>query len=417
MKYSRWTAKFNVKEVFLIVLVLLSIHFTEFKVGVIKLSEITLLLIPPFLYSKRTSKWVFYFYFLFFIWFIVSIAFNPFREFPPLKGLSILKRPYLITIGRFLELIACLNLAAIVHHYFRKKMRSQIISFIEKIVLFSFFLIIYNSTVYFLATKNIISDSNLVYLTSSNYYRLKGWFIEGGPYGLMLSFIFVLSFFYRSRYNFLIRSILILNIVFLAKSKAGMLLLVLWGVIYYYKTIYKRIKSLSPVVLVIGVLMVSFAFVKLAKVYIEHIENMEEYVILRPNDTNLTMGRIAGSHIAPKMVLDNPVLGIGLGNYPLERNVPKYRSFIPYTPDGKTDAHGLGGIVQILVDGGIFILFFFLLILFLTTKKAIRLKNNLEIYFFIFPCFFMAGVQVYFLYPWFLYGILISLNEKSIEKE
>ena len=266
---------------------------------------------------------------------------------------------------------------------------------------------------YLLVISGAISESKIVYYTASGYFRLRGWFAEGGPYGLMLAFIFVISFFYRSRYNLLIRFFLVFNIVFLARSKAGILLLVLWGVIYYYKTIYKKIRSLSLAVLVIGAAIIFFAFLKLADVYIEYSENMKEYIELRPDDTNIIMGRIAGSHIVPKMVVDNPILGIGLGNYPIMRNIPEYRSFIPESPSGKNDAHGFGGIVQILVDGGVFILFFFSLILYLATRKTIKLKNNLEIYFFVFPCFFLTGVQIYFLYPWFLYGVLISLNEKS----
>ena len=139
---------------------------------------------------------------------------------------------------------------------------------------------------------------------------------------------------------------------------------------------------------------------------------MEKYVVQRPNDTNLIMGRIAGSHIAPKMIMDNPFFGIGLGNYPIQRNLKEYRSFIPKSPPGKTDAHGLGGIFQLLVDGGIFILFLFIIILVLLIRKTLNLRNNLEIFLFVFPCFFLTGVQIYFLYPWFLLGVIISLNEK-----
>lgn len=414
MKFS---SLLNGKEILLITLVILSIHFTEFKIGVVKLSEIILLLLPPFLYSKKINKWCFYFYILFFIWLGISLFFNLHRELPPLKGLSLLKSPYLITIGRFLELIACVNLVSLAYFYFKDKSRKYIIQFVEKVVFISFLLIIFNSFIYLLVTNGVLSGSSLVYITSSNYYRLKGGFIEGGPYGLMLSFLFVLSFLYNSRFNIIIRAFIIANIVFLAKSKAGMLLLVIWAVIYYYKTVYRKIKSLSFIVLLLGGVIALFAFAKLAEVYIEHIQNMEKYVIERPDDTNLIMGRIAGSHIAPKMVLDNPIFGIGLGNYPIQRNLEKYRSFIPASPPGKTDAHGLGGIFQLLVDGGLFILFLFFLIIFFLTKKTLRLKNNLEIFLFAFPCFFLTGVQIYFLYPWFLLGIIISLNEKTDQEK
>lgn len=402
----------NIKEALLIVLVLLSIHFTAFKIGVVKLSEIILLLLPPFFYSRKISKWTFYFYILFLVWFIVSLTFNPIREFSPLKGVSVLKKPYLITIGRFLELIACLNLAVLVNYYLNSKSKEYIKAFIKKIVILSFLLAIINMLWYILTIAGLLSESTTVYYTASGNFRLRGWFAEGGPYGLMLAFVFVLSFFYKSRLNFWIRLILIVNILFLARSKAGILLLVIWGITFYYKTIYKKIKSLSLAVLALGVSIAVFALVKLAEGYIEYSENMKGYIEMRPTDTNIIMGRISGSHIVPKMVADNPLIGIGLGNYPIMRNLSEYRSFIPESPPGKSDAHGFGGIVQILVDGGILILSPFLAILYLVTRKAIKSGNDLEYYFFAFPCFFLTGVQIYFLYPWFLYGVLIALNEK-----
>ena len=119
MKIRDWIPKISIKETILLGLVILSIHFTEFKIGVIKLSEIILLLLPPFVYTKKVSKWAYYFYLLFTVWLILSLCINPFREFPKLIGLSHLKNPYIITIGRFLELIACVNLASIIHHYFK----------------------------------------------------------------------------------------------------------------------------------------------------------------------------------------------------------------------------------------------------------------------------------------------------------
>ena len=416
MKFNKLTTKISYKELLLTILVLLSIHFTEFKIGVVKLSEIILPLLPPFFYSKKINKWCLYFYYLFFLWLIVSLSLNIFREFPLLKGLSPLKNPYLITVGRFLELLACINLVALTIFYFKNKSQRRIVQFVKRIVFISFVLIIINSLAYVLVVYGILSNSDLVYITFSNDYRLKGGFVEGGPYGLMLSFIFVLSFLYKSKLNIAIRLFLIFNIVFFAKSKAGILLLVIWMIIYYYKTVYRKIRSLSFVVLILGGIIAMVSFAKLADVYIDHIQNMEQYVSERPNDTSLIMGRIAGSHIVPKMILDNPIFGIGLGNYPLQRNLKKYRSFIPKSPPGKTDAHGLGGVFQLLVDGGLFMFFLFCLILFFLAKKTLSLKNNMEIFLFVFPCFFLTGVQIYFLYPWFLLGILICINNKCHEK-
>ena len=413
MKSKDKILKISIQEVLLLILIVLSIHYTEFKIGVVKLSEIILLLLPPFLYTRKLNKYITYFYILFTVWLIISLLFNPFREFPTLEGLSVLKSPYLITIGRYLELIACINLTAISYYYLKKRTIDEIANFVKKIVFLSFILVVFNAAVYLLVDKGLLSSSKLVYTTSSSSFRLKGWYVEGGPYGLMLAFIFVLSSLYKSKYNFLIRVFLIFNIVFLAKSKAGILLLVLWGVIYYYKRIYRKIKTLSIFVIPIGLMIAAFTFIKLAETYIDSNKNMETYMKMRPNDTSLTMGRIAGSHIVPNMVVDNSIFGIGLGNYPIIRNISEYRTFVPYTPKGKTDAHGIGGIIQILVDGGLFILFFFFFIIYVIIKKAYVHNNNLEIYVLAFVSFFLTGVQIYFLYPWVLLGIFIALIQKK----
>jgi len=113
------------------------------------------------------------------------------------------------------------------------------------------------------------------------------------------------------------------------------------------------------------------------------------------------------------MIQDYPLLGIGLGNYPIMRNNPSYLGVIPVSPIGKTDAHGYGGLAQLLVDGGVFIFILFMYIMYLFYKKVKSLKEGLENYLLIFLCFFIFGVQIYFLYPWVLLGILISLSSKE----
>ena len=99
------------------------------------------------------------------------------------------------------------------------------------------------------------------------------------------------------------------------------------------------------------------------------------------------------------------------------RNNPKYLDFIPHSPNGKTDAHGFGGIVQILVDGGLIMLLFFS---FIMTKfyKKLRLSSKKNSYFLLaFLYLFVFGVQIYFLYPWILFGILITLSNMKINNE
>lgn len=401
------------KNFLFVLFVVFCIQFTELKVDVIKLSELLLLLLTPFVYYKRVNKWILSLLFLFVFWFIHTLLINPFRDFYLLKGVSILKTPYLITIGRFLELLSCINLAALICLFFKNKTREEITIYIKYIFNFSLFIMIFNVIVYYLYMNNIIVNTSIVYWGD----RLRGGFAEGGPYGLMLSFTFVLSFFYKSKYHYITRVFILFVIFFLAKSKAGIVLILVWYFIMYYKRIYKKLRELNIIVIIAFGIFFSLIFVKLADNYIDDIANVKREMKERPRDINLVMGRIAGLFIFPEMIVDYPLLGIGLGNYPIMRNNPEYLDFIPTSPIGKTDAHGFGGLIQLLVDGGLITFLFFSVIIYRFYVKIKKLKNRNENFLLIFLFFFIFGVQIYFLYPWILLGFLVSLNKKKTINE
>jgi len=123
--------------------------------------------------------------------------------------------------------------------------------------------------------------------------RLRGWFGEGGPYGLMLGFTFCLSFFYKSKFHLITRAIILFAILFLADSKAGFILVLVWYFIFYYKKIYKKLQEFNIVFLVVGCVFLSLILVKLADNYISDITHIKREVTQRPKDINLIMGRIA----------------------------------------------------------------------------------------------------------------------------
>jgi hypothetical protein len=346
---------------------------------------------------------------LFIGWFIITLLLNYSKSFYLLKNVSILKTPYLISIGRFLELVSCINLTTLVYLFFKKKSKEKIKQYVKDIYNLCFIILIVNIIIYFLFIQEYIVDTHIVYWGD----RLRGGFGEGGPYGLMLGFTFCLSFFYKSKYHLTTRVTILLVTFFLADSKAGFILILTWFFIYYYKKIHKKLKELNIIFLIIGGLFLSFVLATLAKNYILDISNIKREVTERPTDVNLIMGRIAGVYIFPKMIKDYPLTGIGLGNYPIMRNNPKYLGIIPVSPIGKADAHGYGGLIQLLVDGGLIFFLSFLYIIYLFYRKIRLLNEGLENYLLIFLCFFIFGVQIYFLYPWVLFGILISLSSKE----
>ncbi|MDY7396190.1 hypothetical protein UMM65_13140 [Aureibaculum sp. 2210JD6-5] len=300
---------------------------------------------------------------------------------------------------------------ALIYGYFKKLSYNEIIDTVRLIFKINFMVLLIIIFIYFLFRWGIIDDTYVSYWD----FRLRGWFAEGGPFGLMLAFTFVLTYLFKSKYNNFYRFIILITIVFLARSKAGILLILIWYILKYYKYLYAKVRRLNIIILIIGGILTSIIFIKLANLYINDIKNIKREVVERPTDINLVMGRISGLFIFPEMVKDYPILGIGLGNYPIMRNNPEYLDFIPSSPPGKADAHGFGGLVQLLVDGGLFILLPFLLIMYFFTKKLKRQGYGLEVYHYVFLLLFMLGVQIYFLYPWVLFGIILSLSNKSKE--
>lgn len=151
--------------------------------------------------------------------------------------------------------------------------------------------------------------------------------------------------------------------------------------------------------------------------YVEKLDKIRKEVRLRPNDTNLIMGRLSGFYIAPNMIEENPVLGIGLGNYPLLRNNKEYRGFFPL-PD-KTildaDASGFGGIIDIIIDMGIVGLCIFFVLNYLMLKRLFG-RNKGVVLQLGFMILFLFGVQLYFSYPWAFLGVILAYQNNYIDE-
>ena len=71
-------------------------------------------------------------------------------------------------------------------------------------------------------------------------------------------------------------------------------------------------------------------------------EATAEYAVANPHDMAFVAGRVSGKYILFEMVTKHPLIGIGLGNYPIMRNLDDYRSFFPIIDI--YDATGLGGV-------------------------------------------------------------------------
>jgi hypothetical protein len=259
-----------------------------------------------------------------------------------------------------------------------------------------------------------ISKSIIVY----ENYRLRGFYNEGGPYGLMLSFVFMLTFFQKKTLLRTVKQIfLFLVIALCAKSKAGMLFVILWIGLLNIVYIKNKLREFVYPIVVIFLVLFYLIFVNLSWTYFKEFNRITKAVVERPTDRNLILGRVSGTYIVPVMIKNNPVFGIGLGNYPLVRNNVIYRQFFPKPPRKiiDIDSHGYGGIIDIIVEMGIVGLLIYSYImrkLYIDLKRVkkggIVLLGLLMIYVF--------GVQLVFLYPWVLLGTILAYKNRFIDE-
>jgi len=395
-------------------LITFCIQTTDLKIGYIKISEFILLLLTPLLFFKKVNKFFVYFFIFFTIELVLALLITYGHEFDHL-GKSIIKSPYIISLGRYVELISCITLGCISYSLFQKYPKESQNS-IKRLVNINIYITAGIVFVYFMVLLRIIPmDKSIVVYAD---YRLKGFYVEGGPYGLMLMFILMLtSFLEKSKSRLFKQIFLFIVIVLFAKSKAGFLCLIVWVFLQNFSYLKVKLKAFLYPILIIGLIGFYFAFTTISYMYVEKLDKIRKEVRLRPNDPNLIMGRLSGFYIAPNMIKENPVFGIGLGNYPLLRNNKEYRGFFPL-PD-KTildaDASGFGGIIDVVIDMGIVGLLVFMYLNYLMVKRLFD-KNKGVVLQLGFIILFLFGVQLYFSYPWAFLGIILAYQNNYIDE-
>lgn len=409
--------KIKVRHLTLILIVCLitfCVQTADIKIGFVKISELILLLSAPFLFKRNINKFLFYFLLFFTLETVLGLIITSTHHFDIL-GASSFKAPYRITIARYFELVSCIILCLITFRLFqRHKEKAKLI--IDYLVQWNIIITIFFAGIYILVLTGMLplNKSIIVY----EDYRLRGFYNEGGPYGLMLSFIFMLTFFQsKSRTRTLKQLFLFIIIVFCARSKAGALVIVVWIGLLNFQYLKIKFKVLAAPLLVVFLIGFYYLFINISSMYITELNRVKQSVIERPNDPYLILGRVSGTYIVPNMVKENPVFGIGLGNYPLLRNNAEYRAFFPKPPKElmTIDAHGFGGLIDILVEMGIFGLLLFAIIVY-NLYNELRNRNKGYLFLTGFLLLFSFGVQLYFLYPWAFLGIILAYQNNYIDE-
>ncbi|PIF32101.1 O-antigen ligase-like membrane protein [Flavobacterium sp. 9] len=404
----------NLKLILTVCLITFCIQTPDVKLGFVKISELLLLLITPFLLKKSINKFIFYFFVFFTIEMILGLIITSTHHFDIL-GPSKFKAPYVITIARYFELVTCISLCIITFRLFKNN-TDQSKKIIDYLVNWNILITAFFFLVYILVKIGLLSIQNSIVVYDTN--RLRGLYNEGGPFGLMLSFIFILTFFQQNtRYRFFKQLFLFIIIAFFARSKAGILFVVIWIALFNFEILKNKLRAFIFPIILVFLVGFYFLFMNVSSMYVTELNRVKQSVKERPTDINLILGRVSGVYIVPNMIEENPIFGIGLGNYPLLRNNAEYRSFFPKPPKESIDidAHGFGGIIDIIVEMGILGFFFFMFIVYGVYYEIKNFNKGIVLLlgFILIYCF---GVQIYFLYPWVLMAIILAYRNNYIDE-
>jgi hypothetical protein len=339
---------------------------------------------------------------------ILAIASLRYDFYVPLE-FSSLKGPGVIAVSRVVELAADVCGMLYLAHQFR--LHPSWLRFTMRVYFWAGMASsVYSLISYPLAVLGIAELGTHEYM-----HRVKGFYNEGGPYGLyVLSLIVVGVILWRLVWERPRRiywcMAALLPTLLLTYSKAAFLalfLLLAINMIFAASFTQRLIVLASGTVL----LAVVFHFVNLSLAlqnYIRVSASYERASHLHVEDPSFVYGRIAGLFIVPRMVAAHPLTGIGWGNYGYLRNDPKYRGAA--TSVKGSDDPGLG-IWGLTAEVGL-PLFFYLIVLlgmpfFFARRRRVPLYVSSLALLQLVAHFF--GAQLNLTYPWVITAFALGL--------
>lgn len=337
--------------------------------------------------------------------------------YPPYE-LSILKTPPFLSIARLLQIIIGIGSLILLVQLFRN--RADLIRFFVRCYIYSGLL----SALYGLVSVvGLYIGLEIGGATTIDSPRASGFFVEGGPFGVYLVSVALVILFRKyvlrdgSKVTMWFHLGLICLTFYAASSKAGVILILM--LLMYFQMTSKKINTIFIAIIAI-IVSLMLVFSPLIPEITGYIKGSVDYAIMieeHSNDPAFAMGRITASILIPRMLVDHPVTGIGLGNYSLQRNNPEYLEGVP-TTDG-WDLPGLG-VAGYIVELGV-PLFIFLLWLVWHPVKIVAQRNvpSLVVLLASYQFFsHMLGVQITFAYPWMMTALALgyALNQSSSRK-
>ena len=242
--------------------------------------------------------------------------------------------------------------------------------------------------------------------------RIRGFFIEGGPFGLYLVGAIIVQVIrghflrYISRRSFYAGMALLCVALVGAQSKASALLLVVVSIPYFIRV--RQLKTMLLLGLLALPVVIASNVLEGIGGYYDSLANFNTVMSERPDDTTLIMGRIAAAILRPRMVEAHPFRGIGVGNYSLIRNDPSILQGMPRVE--AWDLHGLGLLgycAELGIPLALYVMWIYAypIVVAWRTRPWIVLLATYPLIAAIF------GVQLNFAYPWIVAGLALGAVE------
>jgi hypothetical protein len=325
-------------------------------------------------------------------------------------GVNFLKYPVVITISRIIELLASVSIMLYLAGKFRED-RSKAAFAMRVYFWVGFASAVFSIVSYPLSIAKIIDLG-----TYGNSHRMRGFYNEGGPYGLYLISVFLVGIAlykrgwvakYHLRFAFVILVIAFLGSQSKAAFCAILVILLVNGLLT--RNFGRRMMLVAAIAIA---LVTIYQVVDLGAALRNYQRLSQAYEWLshrHAKDGNFVLGRVAGAFIVPKMVEQHPVVGVGWGNYGLVRDAPEYRGAAAFAP--ANDDPGLG-IVGMTAELGIPLVFYLgicliLPFVYLRRRNSPLYLTNLAL---LQPVVHLFGGQLNLTYPWIVTAFALGLG-------
>lgn len=340
------------------------------------------------------------------------------RVFLP-SDMSLLKTPPFLSMAKLFQLVMIVLVMFILIFWFVKQ--PKLMDYFSRGYIY---VGLFNSVFALASCLAMFAGLDLGGAYGEDWPRAKGFFVEGGPFGTYLVSVLLIVMFRKKVLNkgtqlqAYVHMLLLILALFASSSKAAFLLV--FVLMIYFQVINKKAKYILFVVALMVPLLFATGKIQGLVGYFSNYNNFTEKAAGNPDDPNLVMGRLMASVLVPRILLDHPLTGVGLGNYSLQRNNPDYLQGLPATD--KWDLPGLG-LAGYAAELGLPLIFFFIWLVWHPVK--IMQKKNLSPFLIVLASYqlfgFLLGTQITFIYPWLVaavaLGYCFGLNNADYEEK